>query len=252
MKRVVVTITSIPSRQTNLVKTIQSINNGTLKPDCIYVNLPDFYPIFNEKLDLQFVKKIEELDRVKVNITKDYGTLTDLIPILHQTEERDLVVIVTDNSYYSQYFLEYLVKGYNEFNCAVGFSGIAYPETTINLCNCLRYLCSNKHGQDSEILETTLGFLIPMDQLKIKTINLQPMEQFEPIYFSNDYVWSRLLDRKKFVHYEPIGRNGDDFSKIITPIETNPNHSLSRSGNNLKNFFNSKDHEIFTLKNNYQ
>ena len=245
MKRVVVTITSIPSRKDNLMKTIESINKGTVKPDCIYVNLPDFYPKFNESLDMSYVEQLEKIERVKVNVTKDYGTLTDMIPILDR--EKDLVVIVTDNSYYSKYFLEYLLKGYNEFNCAVGYSGIAYPETSMKLFNRLAYLCAHEHGQIVEMLETTLGFLIPMDQLLKTKINLKPMDQFDPIYFSNDYVWSRLLPMKRFVKYELIGRYGDDFSKITTPIEVNPKHSLSGTGQNLQNFFNSRDHEI--LKN---
>jgi hypothetical protein len=97
------------------------------------------------------------------------------------------------------------------------------------------------------MLETTLGFLIPMDQLRSTTINLKPMEQFEPVYFSNDYVWSRLLPVKRFIKYDIIGRYGDDFSRITKPIETNPTHSLSGSGQNLQNFFNSRNHEILKI-----
>jgi len=44
--RVVVTLTSIPSREENVVKTVESIQNGTVKPDCIYVNLARYYPKF--------------------------------------------------------------------------------------------------------------------------------------------------------------------------------------------------------------
>ena len=44
--RVVVTLTTIPTREESLIKTIKSIQDGTVKPDAIYVNLPEWYPRF--------------------------------------------------------------------------------------------------------------------------------------------------------------------------------------------------------------
>lgn len=243
--RVVVTLTSIPSREKNVIKTVESIQAGTVKPDCIYVNLAKYYPKFKCSPSNEIMEKLTNLG-VKVNLTDDYGTLTDIIPIYKQ-ERESLVVIVTDNSMYSKHFIEYLLKGYEEFGSAVGYSGIAYPERVVEAYGRLMYIINTKHGEIADILETTLGFLIPMKQLKIPDeLKIEPMTKVESVYFSNDYVWSRFLDKKVFIKYDKIGRVGDDFSKIITPIETNPEHSLSGEGNNLVNFYNTRNHSIFT------
>lgn len=243
--RVVVTLTSIPSREQNVVKTVESIQAGTVKPDCIYVNLAKYYPKFKCGPSNEIIEKLTSLG-AEVNLTDDYGTLTDIIPI-HKKERDSIVVIVTDNSMYSKYFLEYLLKGYEEFGCAVGYSGIAYPERVVAVYGRLAYMVNRNHGENADMLETTLGFLIPMQQLKIPDeLKIEPMTKFEPVYFSNDYVWSRFLDRKVFIKYDKIGRFGDDFSKIVTPVEKNPEHSLSGEGNNLKNFYNTRNHAIFT------
>jgi hypothetical protein len=110
----------------------------------------------------------------------------------------------------------------------------------------LGYVVSGTHGERTDILETTLGFLIPINQLKVpEKLDIEPMKEPEPIYFSNDYVWSRFLEKKVFVKYDKIGRYGDDFSKIFTPVEAQPEHSLSGEGNNLSNFFKSRTHKIF-------
>ena len=44
--RVVVTLTTIPTREDSVIRTIKSIQAGTFKPDVIYVNLPEWYPRF--------------------------------------------------------------------------------------------------------------------------------------------------------------------------------------------------------------
>ena len=217
--RVVVTLTSIPSREKNVIKTIKSIKNGTVVPDCIYVNLPKYYPKFKKSPSDDLIRELESLG---------------------------VAVIVTDNAEYSIHFLEYLLKGYEEFGCAVGYSGIAYPERVMSIYGGLGYIVAHTHGEVTDMLETTMGFLIPMNQLKVPDdLDIEPMTEFKPVYFSNDYVWSRFLDKKVFIKYDKIGRFGDDFSKILTPIQTNPEHSLSGEGNNLSNFFRSRNHPIF-------
>ena len=242
--RVVVSLTSIPSREKSVIKTVKSIQNGTVLPDSIYVNLSKYYPKFKKSPSENIVRELTSMG-VIVNMTDEYGTLNDIMPILN-TEKDSIAVIVTDNAEYSKYFLEYLLKGYREFGCAVGYSGICYPERVVASYGRLGYIVSGTHGERTDMLETTLGFLIPMNQLKVpENLDIEPMKEPEPIYFSNDYVWSRFLDKKVFIKYDKIGRYGDDFSKIFTPVERNPEHSLSGEGNNLSNFFKSRTHKIF-------
>jgi hypothetical protein len=46
MVRVVVSLTTIPTREESVIKTIESIQKGTYRVNDIYVNLPVWYPRF--------------------------------------------------------------------------------------------------------------------------------------------------------------------------------------------------------------
>ena len=232
--RVVVTLTTIPSRENSVIETIKSIKANTYQPDDIYVNLPDWYPKFKKSPSQTFINKLKSLD-VKVNMCKDYGTLTKLYPILNI--ENDIAIIIDDDACYSENFIQGLINGYNEFKCAVGYSGIAYPENVLKECGRLGYRISWGHGKEADMLECAFGFLVPLKQLRVKP-TIEPMnENLDSLYFSDDYVWSRLLDIKRVVKYDHIGRVGDNWSSIRQEVEGSQTHSLSRDGNNLLNFY---------------
>jgi hypothetical protein len=236
--RVVVTLTTIPSREQSVLKTIESIKKNTYQPDDIYVNVPEWYPKFKQSPTEKLLNSLELLG-VKVNMCKDYGTLTKLYPILNI--ENDIAIMVDDDAYYSENFIKGLVDGYKEFNCAVGYSGIAYPETVLKHLGKIGYAVYWGHGVQTEILECAFGFLVPINQLKLIP-NFEPMsDTLNCMYFSDDYIWSRLLDNKKVIRYDHIGRVGDDWSSIRRDNEDLQTHSLSRDGNNLLNFYNCRN-----------
>jgi hypothetical protein len=79
--RVVVSLTTIPTREDSVIKTIESIQTGTYRVNEIYVNLPEWYPRFGRGPDPNLETKLVSMG-VKVNICKDYGSLTKLVPIL--------------------------------------------------------------------------------------------------------------------------------------------------------------------------
>jgi hypothetical protein len=237
--RVVVSLTTIPSRESCVLKTIESLKKGVLQPDEIHVNVPRWYPKFKCAPSREF---IEKLQGVTVNLCDDYGSLTKLIPIVEK-EKDSLVILVDDDAYYSKYLVQELVNGYKEFGCAVGFSGILYPDTVRRLSGTVRHGVIYGHGNDTEMLECAFGFLIPMKDIKL--YDIPPMTKPDPVYFSDDYMWSRLLDRKKVVQYKHIGRYGDDWSSIKTETSDNQMHALSRDGDNLQNYLWCRDHPWF-------
>ena len=57
--RVVVTLTTIPTREDSVLKTVKSIFNGSVKPDVIYVNLPEWYPRFKCSPDSNLETKLK-------------------------------------------------------------------------------------------------------------------------------------------------------------------------------------------------
>jgi hypothetical protein len=239
--RVVVTLTTIPTREESVVKTIQSLYAGSVRPDAIYVNLPEWYPRFKKGPDPNLKTKLGELG-VNVNECKDYGVLTKLLPTLDiEKDPATLIVIVDDDMNYQPRFLEGLIKGYEEFKCPVGYSGIAYPESVLRVYGHLRYHIFFGHGSQTEMLECAFGFAIPrgvMDGFP----KIEPMTETSEkyVYLSDDYLYTKFMDfkgvPKKVVCYPWAGRVGDDWSTIWIQNEGSQEHALSRDENNLQNF----------------
>jgi len=239
--RVAVTLTTIPTREESLIKTIESIQSGTYKPDVIYVNLPEWYPRFKKGPDPNLETKLKDLG-VTVNKCRDYGVLTKLLPTLElETDPETLLVIVDDDMNYQPRFLEGLVSGYGEFKCPVGYSGIAYPETVLRHYGHLRYHIFYGHGAHTEMLECAFGFLIPRGVMEgFPKIDPMPEEGDRCIHLSDDYLYTKFMDfkgiPKKVVCYPWAGRFGDDWSTIWVHNSGSQTHALSRDENNLHNF----------------
>jgi hypothetical protein len=239
--RVVVTLTTIPTREDSVVKTIESIQKGTVKPDAIYVNLPEWYPRFKSGPDPNLKTKLKDMG-VTINDCKDYGVLTKLLPVLDtETDPETLLVVIDDDANYQPRFLEGLIKGYEEFKCPVGYSGIAYPETVLRVYGHLRYHIFFGHGAQTEMLECSFGFAIPRGVMN-GFPKIEPMsEQSEKyVYLSDDYLYTKFMDfkgvPKKVVCWPWAGRFGDDWSTIWTQNSGSQEHALSRDENNLYNF----------------
>jgi len=229
--RIVVSLTTVPGREESLIKTIESIQNGSLVPDIIYVNLPEWYPKFNCGPSPNLGSKLKNMG-VVVNLCKDYGSLTKLVPVLDiEKDPETVVVIVDDDSTYKNHVIRGLVQGYIEFRCPVGFSGIGYPTNDELGC-----VLMQGHGTTAEILECSFGVLFPVWAL-------EGFPRFEPYsdnsdkytYFSDDFVFSKFFDSKgiskKVVAYEQAGRFGDDWSTLLTTNEGTQEVSLSKEGN---------------------
>jgi hypothetical protein len=114
--RVVVSLSTIPSRSKDLEPTLVSLAAQTLKPDAIYVSIPRHstredvdYPI---KAIAKVVKRVlPGVGRVAV-VDDDYGPLTKLMaPLLHEDSPTTLIVTVDDDQQYDPRFVETLVTG---------------------------------------------------------------------------------------------------------------------------------------------
>ncbi len=237
--RVVVTLSTIPSREKSVIDAVLSIKKGTVVPDAVYVNLPIWYPNFNKAPDPALKKRLEDVGAI-VNVCEDYGTFTKFIPTLEVEKDLDtLIIIIDDDNVYSPNFVAGLVKGYEDFRCPVGYSGLCYPETVIQLFGVLKYHLFIGHGVSAEMLECVFGYAFTVADIQgfpaIKPMNMD--KKF--FYFSDDYVLSRFFKEKKVVMYDVIGRVGDDCSSICTQNTCLPEDyfRLSKNENNLLNFF---------------
>ena len=241
MVRVVVTLTTIPTREDSVIKTIESIQRGTVKPDVIYVNLPDWYPRFKCGPDPNLKTKLRDLG-VTVNECKDYGSLTKIIPIIDiEKDPETLIVVLDDDVTYQPQVVEGLIQGYMQFRTVVGYSGIAYPETAIKHLGRNGYALFIGHGQCAEILECAFGVLFPRACLEGFPVP-EPMtvDSDKCLYLTDDFIFSKFFDSKsvlkRVVCWPWVGRHGDDWSTIWTQNEGSQVHSLSRDENNLNNY----------------
>jgi hypothetical protein len=239
--RVVVTTSTIPTRENSVIEMVKSLQSGTRVPDAIYVNIPEWYPRFKCGPDPNLETKLKDLG-VTVNRSKDYGVLTKLLPTLDvETDPETLLIVVDDDMQYQPRVVEGLVKGYEEFKCPVGYSGIAYPETVLKAYGHLRYHIFWGHGTPTEMLECSFGFAIPRGAME-GFPKIEPMTEASEkhIYLSDDYLYPKFMDRKgiprRVVCYPWAGRFGDDWSTIWVQNPESQTHALSRDENNLHNF----------------
>lgn len=142
--RVVVSLTTLPSRINKIGNVIKSIQNGTVKPDLIYINIPKFS--LREKTKYIINDDIKNIPGVKLNFhNEDYGPLTKIFPTLQQETDPDTTIIcIDDDTEYDTGMLEHLllcssyypdkticVKGWNYIN--LGF--FALPIFSLQLNN---------------------------------------------------------------------------------------------------------------------
>jgi len=117
-KRLVISLTTLPSRINNLYKVINSINNNSIKPDNIYINLP----VFSEREKTEYIvpSYLKDIDNVIINKCDDYGPITKLYPTLKEEKDPETIIIcIDDDKEYDKYLIENLLKGSEKYpdNC---------------------------------------------------------------------------------------------------------------------------------------
>jgi len=111
--RVVVSLTTLPSRINGVARTLRSILNQTLVPDKIYLNLPvrtskgEKYKIPPNLEKLMKTHSIIKINRPR----KDYGPGTKLYPTLtHEKGPNTRIITIDDDSIYPRKTIKYLVE----------------------------------------------------------------------------------------------------------------------------------------------
>ena len=107
-----VSFTTIPSRIDDIKKTIDSINNQTLKPDKIFLNLPYKFRRFPDySFSKDQITKLEKYN-IEINRSNDYGPSTKLIGSLEKIKKFECVIILDDDHIYHDKMFEIFI---NEF-----------------------------------------------------------------------------------------------------------------------------------------
>jgi hypothetical protein len=95
-KKIVVSLTTLPSRISNIEKVINSILVNTIKPDIIYLNVPQFSTREQKSYDIP--QSLLNIETLKINIIDtDYGPVTKLYPTLFKELDPETIIICIDD-----------------------------------------------------------------------------------------------------------------------------------------------------------
>jgi hypothetical protein len=125
--RIVVSLSTLPSRIDNIDAVIRSINDNTMRPDAIYVNVPTYSK--REQRDYHIPPKLHAIDNVIVNrIDTDYGPVTKLYPTLeNEIDPETIIICIDDDHQYDSDLINNLVERSNTYpDSAICLSGWNY------------------------------------------------------------------------------------------------------------------------------
>lgn len=111
-RRIVVSLTTSPERITYIDDVLKNIEDQTVKPNVIYLNIPYYFKRNCEKYDesiLDEIKKKHPL--VVINRLEDAGPITKLIGALDkEIDPLTVFIIIDDDEIYENVLIEKLVK----------------------------------------------------------------------------------------------------------------------------------------------
>ena len=129
-EKVVISLTTLPTRLDKLLVTLKSLNNQTVPPDEIYLTLP----INCERLNMKYTDITDQVKNLCtiVKIDQDYGPITKIVGALKKEKDPDTIIItVDDDIIYPPTLIEDLMYWHGKYpDSALGSSGLAigsYP-----------------------------------------------------------------------------------------------------------------------------
>ena len=187
-----VSFTTIPSRIDNIKKTIDSINNQTLKPGKIFLNLPYKFRRFpNYSFSNDQITELKKYN-LELNRSNDYGPSTKLIGSLEKIKKFECVIILDDDHIYHDKMFEVFINEFKKKKNNYSF----YVQKIFKL----------NMGQGA-------------DGILINTANLSKIEVFYERYvknnknlFLNDDLWISMY--LQFIENSKICDLSDTFKKI--------------------------------------
>ena len=100
MVRIVVSITTLPSRLDGLRKVLDSLLRQRRLPDRIYLNIP-YLTRKGHEYDSDKIRRIERMSSlITVNRCQDEGPITKLLPVLDLEIDPDTIIITFDDDNY--------------------------------------------------------------------------------------------------------------------------------------------------------
>lgn len=108
-QRIVVTLTTTPYRIVKLKPTLDSLLQQSIKPDCIYLNIPFFFK--RDNIPYVIPEWLQKYPGITIRRTDDYGPITKLLPVLvSETDPETIIITVDDDVWYPRHVVRDLVQ----------------------------------------------------------------------------------------------------------------------------------------------
>ncbi len=143
-QKVVISLTTIPSRINKIRPTLISLMDSTKRIDEIQINIP--YKSL-KGIKYKIPQWLSKLKNVKIyRVSKDYGPATKLLPTLKREKKNTIIIVVDDDVIYGSKLVETYIKEYIKKKCALTtFGAFINNKLTIqdeNIPTFLRYRSS--------------------------------------------------------------------------------------------------------------
>ena len=255
----IVSLTCLPTRLENIENFLNSMQEQIKQPDKIIINYPNKCLRLNIDYDVNKLKEILEKlftktktkslkDKIYLNITKDYGPITKIYPLINLDfiKNDDIIVILDDDNYYNKYLIQNLYNEFIKYNKkqAICVSGLLYPKKLNSPYYCIR------PNNNCNLMEAAFGYIIERSFLK-KDLNSWIIDvdnydevvknNFNNSFLSDDYVISRYLDKynilKRVINYD---FNLNKTNCFLKDKIMNSNDALCSLGHNLDKYVKSE------------
>jgi hypothetical protein len=221
-----VSLSSIPSRFDSVTRVVKSLNEQTLKPSKIFLNIPYNYKRFPDAKDinLDIFKDIKN-DNFEINRSEDYGPGTKLLGSINSLKNFDFVILVDDDHYYHPRMCEIFNKLFNSnkehaysfftlkiYDLIMGQGADGFLINTNHLDGILDFY--NKHVRNYKHCFLNDDFWISMYLNKFKKkrvisledITIKEMNQtyvYEKINFNEPLykIYNKIFTRRNYAKY---------------------------------------------------
>lgn len=209
--RIVVSLTTIPSRIGNLDKVLDSLIDGqTVKPDVVYLNVPHVFGRTSEAYDLS--KMTYSHPKLKILRCDDYGPVTKLLPALEaEHANKGTVIIYADDDNIAPYdFIQQYVRQGQQRPGHVMYTRCGqwfYHKSPTPIDD----------GKGCTIPEAFEGILMPVDAIQdlddFKTFVMKAIRN-KSCFKSDDYVVGAYLTSRS-IPRSPVKGIMDRFNRLI-------------------------------------
>ncbi len=230
-KDVVVSLTTIPSRITNIFPCVNSILMQTRPPDRIYLNIPRVSKRENKGYKIPYLLR-KDKRIILTNCKEDPGPILKLVQTLKEETHPDtLIITVDDDTVYPRHLIKTLLRFHHKFpKAALGFRGWRLPVSGKFLERTVLYANSIKKPYKVDVLSGVSGVLYIRKQFKDDFFSPQGLP--DAAFFVDDICISGYLKKNEIEKYLIPYPMREPFSHYINTKNSNPLWRINQDGRN--------------------